>query len=476
MFSSMVQAFITYFTILLGIGFYFYHKNKSQGNCDLDSKKFNYFVTAISAQASDMSDWLFMGFPGVIYANGLIEVWTAVGLVVFMFLNWHFIAPKFRVAAEQTDSTTLASFLQTKFGDTTNTIRIISGLLCLYFFTFYIAAGIVGLGNVFESAFNINYYHGIILGLAITLIYTLLGGLLAIAWSNLFQGLFLLIAIIVVPIYATYQLGGISTVITLLHQQPTEYLSFISPSKSIMSIFFSITAWGLGYFGQPHILNSFMKIDDVNNMKKAKFVGISWQILVLVAAIFVGITGKAFISPALINQEFVFIAMVKSLFHPFCAGFILCAMLAATISTINTQSLISSLLITHDLYYPLSKKQVTNQEKLQFTRLALFIIPILALITAFYNTNSIMNLVYYAWSGLGCSFGPLVILSLYTTFVTPQGAIGGLISGGFIGVSWSIIAPLIGSTTPTLVVGFIINFITTYIISMSTKKVIHEKN
>ncbi len=466
MFHSMIEAFIAYFALLLGVGLYFYHKNKNQGDFALGGRKLNYLVTAISAQASDMSDWLFMGFPGVIYGTGLIGIWTAVGLVIFMFLNWHFIAPRFRIATENSNSLTLSSFLQTKFGDTSNTMSVIGGLLCLYFFIFYIAAGLVGLGKIFETAFNINYYHGIILGLAITLTYTLLGGLMAIAWSNLFQGIFLLIAILLVPFYAMYQMGGLTSVITdLAQQQGSQFLSCLLTEKSLLSIFFGITSWGLGYFGQPHILISFMSIDNVNNMKKAKYVGISWQILVLTAAILVGIVGKAFIHPALANQELVFISMVQTLFTPFLAGLILCAMLAATISTINTQSLVSASLITHDLYYPFASKQATAQQKLFFTRAAIFIIPTLALIAAFYNIISIMDLVHYAWSGLGCTFGPLVILSLYTSFVTPQGAIAGLITGGLIGIFWPM-----HHAIPTLVIGFICSFIITYIVSLLTTK------
>ena len=460
----MIEAFIAYFTLLLGVGFYFYRNNKSQNDFALGGRKLNYWVTAISAQASDMSDWLFMGFPGVIYATGLIGIWTAVGLVLFMFLNWHFIAPRFRVATENSNSLTLSSFLQTKFGATSNAISVIGGLLCLYFFVFYIAAGLVGLGKIFATAFHINYYHGIILGLAITLAYTLLGGLMAIAWSNLFQGIFLLIAILAVPLYAMYQLGGMHVVFANLAQQGPQYLSCLSTEKSLLSIFFGITAWGLGYFGQPHILISFMSIDNVANMRKAKFVGITWQILVLTAAILVGIVGKAFIHPALVSEELVFISMVQTLFTPFLAGLILCAMLAATISTINTQALVSASLITHDLYYPFAQQKISAQQKLFFTRVAIFIIPMLALIAAFYNTDKIFNLVHYAWSGLGCSFGPLVILSLYTQFVTPQGAIAGLISGGLIGIFWPI-----QHAIPTLVVGFIASFMITYVVSIFTK-------
>ena len=466
MFSSIIEAFALYSFLLLAIGIYFYHTNKSQKDFALGGRKLNYWVTALSAQASDMSDWLFMGLPGIVYAQGLINIWTAVGLVFFMFLTWHFIAPKFRIETEHTDSITLASFLQTKFNDTTNIIRIISGLLCLYFFTFYMAAGLVGLGRVFEIAFNINYYYGILLGLAITLTYTLLGGLLAIAWSDLVQGIFLLIVVMFVPFYAMQQLGGMTSVISILQKQGPEYLSIFSTKNNFLSILFGITTWGLGYFGQPHILINFMSIDHASKIKKAKIVGLCWQILALASAILVGIIGKAFINPALENKELVFIIMVKMLFSPFTAGFILCAILAATISTINTQALISASLISHDLYYPLTHHKASPQQKLILTRIAIFIIPTFALAAAYYNTASVLELVLYAWSGLGSSFGPLVILSLYSKFVTRQGAIAGLISGGLVGTFW----PMLNNSIPTLLIGFILNFSATFIVSKLSKK------
>ncbi len=461
----MIEAFILYFTLLLSVGVYFFYKNKSTTQFAVGDQKLNYWITAISAQASDMSDWLFMGFPGVIYATGLAGIWTACGLVFFMFLNWHFIAPRLRMATEFGHNSTLASFLQAKCKDQTNTIRVISGIFCLYFFVFYIAAGLAGLGRIFEYAFAINYFHGMYLGLAITLAYTLLGGFLAIAWSNLLQGLFLLVAIVIVPLYAVYQLGGPALFLTILHQQSACYLSIMPAQHGIMITAFQIMAWGLGYFGQPHILINFMNIDDVANMKKAKYVGISWQILVLAAAVCVGLVGKAFIHPALANQELVFISMVTTLFAPFFAGFILCAMLAATISTINTQALVSASLIADDLYFPFKKEQYSTAEKTQFTRAAIFVIPLLALIAACYNTDKIFDLVFYAWSGLGCCFGPLVIMSLYSRWVTPQGAIAGLVAGGLIGMLWPI-----NHTIPALVIGFIVNVSATYCISFLTKK------
>lgn len=464
---QMTAAFSIYFCLLLCIGAYFFHKNKKESDFAVGGRQLNYWVTALSAQASDMSDWLFMAFPGLLYASGFANIWTAVGLVLFMFITWHYIAPQFRVATESTNSITLASFLQKRFESSNNYLQIASGIICLYFFIFYIAAGLVGLGRVFEAAFSMNYTAGIIIGLCITIAYTLLGGLMAIAWSDLFQGIFLLGVIILVPAYAAYLLGGMQETYNLIAQQSSNYVSLMPQNGSILATCFAIMGWGIGYFGQPHILINFMSINDVKKMKYAKYVGISWQILALSSAALVGIVGRVFLQTPLDNQEMVFIAMVKTMFMPFIAGFILCAILAATISTINTQALVSASLISHDLYYPLINNQGTEKEKLQFTRASIIIIPTMALAIAYLEPTSVLNLVLYAWSGLGSSFGPLVILALYAhTSITPTGALCGLLTGCATAMLW----PIMHSSIPTLVIGFAMNFIVTFLISKMTKK------
>ena len=465
MLNSMLAAFGIYFSMLLSIGIYFYSKNKKQADFSLANRSLNYWVTAISAQASDMSDWLFMGYPGLIFATGLSNIWIAIGLVFFMFLTWHFIAPKIRVETEQYQALTLSSFFEKKYNDTRNNIKIISALLCLYFFVFYIAAGLVGLARVFELAFEINYQTGIIIGLCISLAYTLLGGLLAIAWSDLFQGLFLLGCIILVPWYAVQQLGGLTQLSHNLQIFGPDYLC-LWPQGEMLTTIYAILSWGIGYFGQPHILVNFMGIDNPSNISKSKIVGCSWQILALAAAIFVGITGKAMLFGTLANQELVFIIMVKQLFNPFIAGFILCAILAATISTINTQALISSSLIINDLYLPLSKSKTINEShKVFLSRIAIVIVPTFAMCIAWYDNISVLKLVLYAWSGLGSSFGPVVILSLYSKQLTKQGVLAGFLSGGTIALIW----PFITSSIPTLVIGFLISTALTITVSQLTK-------
>lgn len=466
MFDSMTTAFCLYFSILLGIGIYFYNKNKNMSDFSLANRSLNFWVTAISAQASDMSDWLFMGYPGAIFAFGLSQIWIAAGLVLCNFLNWHYIASEIRIQSEKVNAITLSEFFEKKFNDSSNKIRIFSGILCLYFFVFYIAAGLMGLGRVFELAFNINYHTGIVIGLGISLLYTLLGGLLAIAWSDLFQGTFLLATIIFVPWYATSHIGGFAHVHQTLQLFGPEYLSVL-PKEGIISTIFAILSWGIGYFGQPHILINFMGIDNAKNIQKAKWVGCSWQILALGAAVAVGLVGKVMFYQTLANQELVFIVMVKQLFDPFIAGIVLCAILAATISTINTQALISSSLITNDLYLPLLKNNISDQQKILFSRMAILIIPILSVFAAWNENFSVLKLVLYAWSGLGSSFGPIVILSLYySKYLNRNGVLAGLLSGGFTAMIW----PLIPTTLPTLVAGFMINgFVTLSISKISSR-------
>lgn len=463
MFDAMIAAFSLYFTILILIGIYFYRKTTNQSEFSLGNRSLNYFLTAIAAQASDMSDWLFMGFPGAIYLIGLSGIWQAVGLSLFMFLTWQLIAPRLRSQTEQFHALTLASFFENKFNDSSRIIKVLSGIFCLYFFTFYIAAMLVGFGKAFEIIFEIPYHQGIIIGLTVSLIYTLLGGLLAVAWSNLLQGTFLLSCIMFVPIYAlNTKLGGFAQFYQNLQIFGDNYFS-LWPAGGILATCMAILKWGPGYFGQPHILINFMSINDPKNLSKAKWVGLSWQFLALGSAILVGIVGKAMLYPTLSDPELVFIVMVKQMFTPFFAGFILCSVLAATISTINIQSLISASLIAQDLYFPLFNPQGSAKTQLIFTRLAIFIIPAFSLIIA-YTKSSVMDLVLYAWSGLGATFGPIVILSLYSKSLNRYGVIAGLLSGGLTAMIWPL-----NHTVPVLVVGYLINCSMALFVSRWTK-------
>lgn len=468
---DMFAAFGLYFCMLLAIGIYFYRKTKTSSDFSLANRSLNFWLTAIAAQASDMSDWLFMAFPGAIFLYGFSSIWIAISLSLFMFLTWQFIAPKLRQQTEQYNVLTLSSFFAEKFQDKTGLIKIISGFFCLYFFTYYIAAGIVGFGKAFEIIFEISYHQGIVIGLAISLLYTLLGGLLAVTWSNLLQGMFLLFCIIFVPFYAiTTKLNSFDTFTNSLQLFGPDYLSFW-PAGGIFATFMAVLKWGPGYFGQPHILINFMSINNPDHLSKAKWVGLSWQFTVLSAAVLVGLVGKVMFIDTLQSPELVFIVMVKTMFTPFIAGLILCSVLAATVSTINIQSLICASLITQDLYFPLTKQKTTNRELL-FTRIAIFIIPLISLIIASnmayqQDAQAVMNLVLFAWSGLGVTFGPIVMLSLYTTSINRYGIMAGILTAGVTAIFWPL-----NHAISVMAIGYVLNCLITITISLTTKQFI----
>jgi sodium/proline symporter len=447
----ILTAFIIYFCILTGIGLFFYLKKKKETASEFISggRSINYFVTAIATQASDMSSWLFLGVPAIIYTSGMPGAWLGIGLILGMFLSWQFIAPKLRAATEHYNSLTLSSYFESRYRDTSGTLRLLSAIFTLLFFTFYIASSLVGLGRLFESAFGLSYTSGIILGLLSAILYTLLGGFVAIAWCDTFQGLFLLAAIVIVPAYTLYLVGGWSVVMTVAASKgvPT---ALVSSWSMLIDGLLLAASWGLGYFGQPHILTNFMAIDDVKNIKYAKYVGIAWQIMAVSAAVSIGLISVTYFDTPLANPELAFIILAKGLFTPLLTGFILCGILAATLSTLDRFILISGSVIAQDMYKKLFNQQASSELIMKLSRIGSVVASCIGLYIARNDSNSVYDLVLYSWSGLGSSFGPLIIMSLYTNMVTRAGAIAGLLAGGITSGIW----PYLGTGITPLVPGF----------------------
>ncbi|MBA3751375.1 sodium/proline symporter [Candidatus Dependentiae bacterium] len=427
----------------------------------------NYWVTAISTQASDMSDWLFMGFPGLIYASGLFNFWIALGLVGFMFLNWHFIAPRLRMATEEYGCETLASFFEKRFKDTSGIIRLLTVFFTLYFIIFYVSAGLIGLGRLFESTFGINYALGIAISIVLVVLNILIGGFSAIAWGDMLRGVFLLSMILMVPFLALNSLSGRAQLLAQINV--SQLFSSLIPDYSwaaLKSILLLSMGWGLGYFGSPQILKHFMSIKDVENTHKAKYVGITWQLLVLVAATCVGLVGRSFFTTPLQNRELVFIEMVKALFHPLFGGFILCAVLAATMSVMTAQIFTTASLTSEDFFKRLSKKPLHDTHSLLIMRLCIIGIPLIACAVSYNNSCSVNDLVSYAWSGLGLSFSPAVIASLYFPRANGWGVGIAILLGGLTGMVW----PYLHFSFMPLLPGFIICMILLLSISWLTQR------
>lgn len=457
----MIQfsAILLYFIFALIVGIFSYRKQTSSSEFLIGNRSLGYWLTALAAHASDMSNWLFMGYPAIIFLGGMYNVWVAIGLTLCMLLNWQWIAPKIRVLTEQTGTLTLSGFFEHRLQDHSGRIRLFSAAICFLFYTIYIAAGLIGLGLLAESLFGMPYSLGILLGIAIVVTYVLIGGFVTLAWLDLFQGLFLLAVILIVPIILLPKVGGFSGIQSAMALKNLSF-SLIPSFKglTLLQILSLALGWGLGYFGQPHIITKFMGIRDVSKISKSKWVGMTWMILSLSAATFVGFVGLGFFTQGIGNPEMIFIEMVKESFHPFLIGFILCAIIAAIINVMSSQMLVLSSILSEDFYKKFLHSKASDQKLLLISRLGILGVAFLALGVAYLKPSSIFALVEYAWAGLGAAFGPLLLYMLYSKRANKQGAWIGMLSGGLVSACWPLINPLLPLSIHPLLPAFFIGF------------------
>ncbi len=421
----------------------------------LGNRSISSLATAIAAHSSDMSIWLFTGLPGSVYLFGMQNAWLVIGLTIGMYLCWTFVAEKLRINTEKHDSYTLSSYFEEHFQDKTGKLRLVSALLALLFSIFYISSGLTGLGITLESIFEMNYYWSIFIGLTITILYTIIGGFASIAWCDLFQGFFMVFVIVLVPLYGyTFLENGITSITTVAQLKHIS-LSLIPDnfSKFISSIMLAV-GWGLGYFGQPHILVNFMGIKDPSSIKKARTIGMVWQLFAVCAVLAVGLIGIGMFPESLIDNELVFVIMVQKMFAPLFAGFILCAIIAAALTTIDTQVLVSATVVSQDLYKRFINKKASSRTTLFISKLAIIFIPCISFLIAC-TRPSVYTLVEYAWMGLGSSFGPVILVALYSKKVTAKKALIGMISGGCLAALW----PLLNTGIPSMIPAFSTNIL-----------------
>lgn len=467
---SEVLPIILYFGAIMAIGAYSYRRVQNSADFILGSRSLNYVLTAMAAHASDMSSWLFMGYPAIVFTAGLFNAWLAVGLILFMWLNWTYVAPKLRSMTESLECSTLPMFFEKVLRDDTGGIRIISAVLYLIFYSVYLCAGLVGLGVLGESLLGLEYFWGITLSMAFILLYVFLGGYLALAWLDLLQGTFLLAVILFVPIYIWNILGGNLTFENLMNSNPA-FFSLV-PDLSVggfLLIISMILGWGLGYFGQPHILTKFMGIRHVEEMNKSRNIGMSWMTLALLGATAVGIVGVAYFPQGLADPETIFIYMVKQSLHPLLASLILCAIIAATINVMSSQLLVLSSTLSEDLLGKFYVKYFPGRSKLWLTRICVLIGSLAAYVIAYEKFSTVFSLVKYAWSGLGASFGPLMLMLLYTKSVTRQGAFAGLITGGVVTAVWPFLDTAYTLSIDPMVPGYLASIAAIMIASKLSK-------
>lgn len=466
-----LAAFSSYFVILVIIALFSYRKQKSETDYIIGNRSLNFWLTALSAHASDMSSWLFLGYPALIFTTGITGAWAAIGLVVCMFLNWQYVAPKIRAITEQTNSLTLSSYFENRFGDTSGKIRIVSAVMSVFFFTFYISSGLVGMGILVESLFGLNYSVGISVGLIIVVAYVFLGGYRTVAWIDLFQGFFLLGVIVIIPTILITKAGGFSPILQAVAAKnlPTSLFPNFSP-KTIFTDILIAAGWGLGYFGQPHIITKFMGIRKISEMNKAKYLGMSWQTIALFSATLIGILGIYTFPTGNQNPEHVILDIVKTSLPAYFSGLVLCAILAATTNVMAAQILVVASNLSEDFYKRLFRRQASSLELLRVSRCSVVTISLIAFIIAYFKISSIYQLVFYSWSGLGASFGPLVLLSLYRKNINKHGAFAGILVGGLSAGIWYYYNHLYHWNIDSLIIGFILGGIAIEVVSYLTQK------
>ncbi len=452
--TPALATFGVYFILLIIIGIYFYRKTASIGDYLLGGRGLGKWVTAFSAQASDMSGWLLMGLPGAVYLSGMSASWIAIGLFIGTVCNWHFVARRLRIYTEKYDALTLSSFFEFRFKDPTGMLRIFSAFITLIFFTIYASSGLVASGKLFESMFPISYQTAVLAGSTIIIFYTFLGGFLAVSWSDLIQGALMVVAIVIVPSIALSDMGGTVRVSEMINASGKN-ISLFGKGITVTAII-STMAWGLGYFGQPHILARFMGIKKAENLKKSMNIAIIWVIISLSGAVVVGLIAIAMF-PGLSggDEEKVFIKMIEKTFNPWMGGIMLAAILSAIMSTIDSQLLVSSSVLTEDFYKKVFRRNASQRELVLIGRACVMIISVIALIMALNPDKTVLGLVAYAWGGFGAAFGPLVLFALFSKKTTWQSAVAGMLTGTVVLIIWKEVG--LGSTMYEIVPGFISN-------------------
>lgn len=471
----IILMFVIYLLAMMGIGLVFYFKTKNLSDYVLGGRQLGGWVTSLSAQASDMSGWLLMGLPGAAYLTGMGSIWIAIGLAVGTYLNWKVIAKRLRIYTQTAgDSLTLPDYFENRFKDSSKVLRIISAVFILIFFLFYTSSGFVAGGKLFSTVFGISYIKALTIGAIVIVLYTFLGGFMAVCWTDFFQGIMMFAAVVAVPVIGVKTLGGVNETINIIKGiNPNLLNPFIDLQGSSLPLIgvISSLAWGIGYFGQPHILVRFMAIKSAKEVKKARIIAMIWVAFSLAAAVIIGIVGLAYIKTPLVgnDSEKVFLIMVGEMFNPVIGGFLMAAVLAAVMSTADSQLLVTASSITEDFYKVLFRKDASEKELVWVSRLAVAVVAIIAYYLALDENSSVLNIVAYAWAGFGATFGPTIILSLFWKRMTRSGALAGMISGGITVIIWKGLSGGIFNLYE-IVPGFIISIIAIVVVSLLSKE------
>ena len=472
--TGTIITLALYFLLMLGIGLYAFKESTSDvSGYMLGGRKLGPAVTSLSAGASDMSGWMLLGLPGAMFVSGLSASWIAIGLFVGAFANYLLVAPRLRVYTElANDAITIPDYFEKRFEDRSRLLRIISSVVIVIFFTLYTSSGLVAGGKLFDSAFGVDYAWGLWVTAGVVMAYTLFGGFMAVSMTDFVQGCIMFVALIVVPVVALTDVGGVDGLTETVRGIDPALLGLLTGTSLIGII--SALSWGLGYFGQPHIIVRFMAIRSVKDIPTARNIGMTWMAVTIVGALATGLTGLAYATRngvEVADPETIFIILSDVLFNPLVTGFLLAAILAAIMSTISSQLLVSSSSLTEDFYGVFFRRNASQKELVTVGRLAVVLVSLVAIYLAYDPDSNVLTLVSNAWAGFGAAFGPLVILSLMWRRVTRNGALAGMIVGAATVLFWVFVPVLPNGEALTTVIyeivpGFILATLATVIVSL----------
>jgi len=489
----IIIAFAAYMMMMVGIGAVYMKRTNNSADYFLGGRGLGAWVAALSAQASDMSGWMLMGLPGAVYALGTGQSWIAIGLLTGTILNWIFVSGKLRrYTIRANNALTLPAYFENRFHDKKRILLTVSSVVIVIFFLVYTASALAAGGKLFQLVFGLDYRIALTIGAAVILLYTFMGGFMAVCVTDFIQGMLMLVGILAVPVIAVFMLGlenipalldasavtgGSESFLNLMHSGGKAYTG--------MEIF-SQLAWGFGYCGMPHILVRFMAVKNEQELKKSRWVAIVWCTLSLFFACVVGVIGRAYLYPMVLgadgagSAENVFVEMITKMFTqelalPFIGGLFLCGILAAIMSTADSQLLVTASAVSEDLYHQIINPKAESKKVLAVSRITVLVVAVLAYIIALDPNSSIMGLVSNAWAGFGSAFGPLVVLSLYWKRTNLPGAIAGIVSGALTVIVWDYL-PLAGGQTLgavtglySLALGFVISLVLIIAVSLATK-------
>ncbi len=467
---TTTTTFIVYIFAMIVIGLYAARSTSSLKDYVLGGRSLGKVITGLSAGASDMSGWLLMGLPGALYVAGISQAWIAIGLTIGSWCNWKFVAARLRSFTQNaSDALTLPDYFSARFKDKMRITAVISAFVILIFFVVYCASGMVSGARLFEQTFGLDYQNALLIGAVSTILYVCIGGFLAVSWTDAVQATLMIFALVITPVIIIADVGSISEANALVAAKGPDMANILKGTTFIGLI--SLAGWGLGYMGQPHILVRFMAASTVRGMGGARRISIAWMIFCLLGAVMVGYYGVAFAAKhpdiSVDNPEQIFIIVTQTLFTPWLAGILLSAILAAVMSTLSCQLLVSSTTLTADIYHRLIRKSASQTELVWVGRIMLLLVAAVAYIIAMDPNSGILKLVSYAWAGFGASFGPTVLISVFWKKMTLPGAVFGMISGAVTVIVWEYFNFL---DLYSLVPGFIISCVVIFVVSLLTQK------